>query len=385
MWYNRISWHFNLKHMKKTIIWIGVLLVIILIISVNSNKNKTVSGELRIGVVSALTGPAAYYGQSTMKGAEVAKDKLKEKYPNLSIELFHEDSFFTPKGGIDAYNKLKASNNINALITMASNVSVAIRPVAATDNILHIAASTLANNFSSPDDLSYRMTAKGEVEARPALEFLARKGIKRLGIIYMQNDIGTSMLESLKKEATAFGVSVVVAEGYPADQNDYRTILLKMKKAEVDSLYLASLASQTAVIVKQAEELGLPKLFLAYRAAEDPTLITNAGVLAERVFYTNSYDDASPDLLVKNFKENYYAKWGEDTNGYAAEAYEAVFLIADTYIKCGDDRDCAKKFLSGIKNRPSLIGPVSFDQNGDVIYPFFIKTVRNGKFVRYQE
>jgi ABC-type branched-subunit amino acid transport system substrate-binding protein len=136
-------------------------------------EKEKISGNLRIGVISSLTGPASYYGQSTMKGAEVAKDKLKEKYPNLSIELFHEDSFFTPKGGIDAYNKLKASNNINALVTMASNVSVAVRPVAATDNMLHIAASTLANNFSSPDDLSYRTTAKGEVEAKPALEFMA--------------------------------------------------------------------------------------------------------------------------------------------------------------------------------------------------------------------
>jgi branched-chain amino acid transport system substrate-binding protein len=320
-----------------------------------------------------------------MKGAEVAKDKLKEKYPNLSIELFHEDSFFTPKGGIDAYNKLKASNNINALVTMASNVSVAVRPVAATDNMLHIAASTLANNFSSPDDLSYRTTAKGEVEAKPALEFMAKKSIKRLGIIYMQNDIGTSMLESLKKEALSFGISIVSEEGYPTDQNDYRTILLKMKKIEVDGIYLASLASQAAVIIKQADQLGLPKFFLGYRAVEDPALIKNAGIMADRIFYTNSYDDASLDLLVKNFKESYRAKWNEDTNGYAAEAYEAIFLIADTYIKCGDDRDCAKKFLSGIKNRPSLIGPVSFDQNGDVVYPFFIKTIRNGKFVRYEE
>lgn len=365
---------------------IGAVVVVILAVIVifGGNKNENVSGELRIGVVSALTGPASYYGQSTMKGAEVAKEKLKEIYPNLKIELFHEDSFFTPKGGIDAYNKLKASNNINALITMASNVSVAVRPVAAIDNMLHIAASSLANNFSSPNDLSYRTTAKGEVEAKPAIEFLANKGSKRLGIIYMQNDIGTSLLESLKKEASLAGITILAEEGYPAEQNDYRTILLKMRSTNVDSIYLASLASQVAIILKQADELGLSSTLITYRAGEDPVLIKNAGVLAEKIFYTNSYDDTSPNSKVKEFDDAYRTKWGEGSNGFAAEAYEATLLIADTFAKCGNDRECAKTFLSSIKNRPSVIGPISFDEYGDVVYPFFIKTVRDGKFVRYK-
>lgn len=371
---------------KKEIIIGGIIVILIAIIVIfGGNKNTDVSGELRIGVISALTGPASYYGESTMKGAEIGMQKVKEKYPNLSIELFHEDSFFTPKGGIDAYNKLKATNNINALITMASNVSVGVRPVAAADNILHVAASTLANNFSSPDDLSFRTTAKGEVEAKPAVQFLTSLGVKRLGIIYMQNDIGTSMLESLKREAPLAGISIVAEEGYPVEQNDYRTLLLKIKNANVDGIYLASLASQTAVIIRQADELDLPKTFLSYRGAEDPALIKNAGDLAERVYYTNSYDDSSNNESVRELVSAYRERWGEDTNGYVAEAYEAVLLIADTYAKCGDDPECAREFLFSIKDRPSVIGPITFDQNGDVTYPFFIKTVRNGKFVRYEE
>lgn len=371
---------------KKEWILVGVVVVVIALIGIlRGNKNRKVSGDLRIGVISSLTGPAAYYGQSTMKGTEVAKDKVKEKYPNLSITLFHEDSFFTPKGGIDAYNKLKASQNINALITMASNVSVGVQPVVAADNMLHIAASTLANNFTTPNDLSYRMTAKGDIEANPAMDFLVQHGYKKLGIIYMQNDIGISLRDSLKKEASVAGIQIVAEEGYPADQNDYRTILLKIKNAGVDSLYLASLASHDVNILKQADELGLPKAFLSYRGAEDPVLLNNAGLLAENLFYTNSYDDGSSNALVKDFDQAYRTKWNEGSNGFAAEAYEAVLLIADAYAKCGDDKECTKTYLSGIKNRQSIVGTLSFDENGDVSYPFFMKTVRDGKFVRYQE
>ena len=375
----------------KIIITVIILALIVWIVAEKGERAPSASGTLDIGVISALTGTVAYIGESTMRGAEIGKIKVEADYPNLTINLHHEDSMFVPKTGIDAYNKLRTSNNINALITMASNVSVAVEPLAIQDNILHIAASTLANGFTTPNDLTFRVTSKVETGVSKVVEYLELKNLNKLAVIYMTNEIGVSLRDGLRKSLADSQTQIVHEEGFAPDLNDFRTLLLKVKGSGADSLYLASLASHTSTLLKQAKELGLNVKYISYQAAEDPVLIKNAGDLAEAVVYVSAYDVNSGDSLNSEFTSLYREKYGEDPNGYAAEAYEATRLVAETYVKCGstlestENIQCAKDFLFNIKNRPSLFGPLSFDSNGDVTYPFFLKTVRDGKFVRYEE
>ncbi len=374
--------------MNKKLVWGFVIVVAVVIIVVGIKNSQKSPGTLSIGVISALTGNVAYIGESTMKGAEIGKLKAEEEHPGLAINMYHEDSMFVPQTGINAYNKLRQSYSINSLITMASNVSVAVEPLALKDNVLDIAASTLAAKYTTPEDLSFRMTSKADQEVTPVQSYLLAQHLTKLGVMYMNNEIGVSLNDALNKITEGSSVKIVSSEGYPADATDFRTILLKMKSAGVDSLYLASLAPHSAIILKQADELGLKVPMVSYRAAEDPVFIKNAGALAERLVYTNAYDSNSNSPENIEFSKRYMEKYNEEPNGYAAEAYEATRLIADTYSKCGDTTldmkavECSKSFLFGIKGRSTLFGPLSFDRNGDVSYQFFMKTVRGGKFVK---
>ncbi|HEY0908401.1 MAG TPA: ABC transporter substrate-binding protein [Candidatus Paceibacterota bacterium] len=367
---------------KKSIVWLVVVIIAIAVIASAAVKKPSAQiGTLKVGVIAVETGAAAYIGVSTEKGIEIAKEELAAKHPDFRIETINEDSMFTPKGGIDAYNKLRATDNIDSIITMASNVSVAVEPLAAKDGILHVAASTLANGYTTPEDLSFRLTAKGDLEAGPALAYLKGKGVTKLGILAMQNEIGVSLRDSLKAQAADYGITIVIEENYPADATDWRTSLIKVRQAKPEALYLAALAAHSAQILKQADSLGFDPLFISYRATEDPALIKNAGTLAEKLVYTTSFD-AENSQLAKDFAAAYKAKYDEEVNGYAAEAYESMKLTAESFMKCGKDYVCIKDYFFSIKNRPSVLGPISFDRNGDVSYPFIVKTVREGKFVK---
>ncbi len=365
--------------MKK---YIGIALVVAAVILIALSMKKSENTSLRIGVISALTGNAAYIGQSNMRGTEIGLLKVKETYPDLDVSLFHEDSQFNPKVGLDAYQKLKHTNDINALITMASNISVAVQPVAAQDNILHVAASTLANNFSTENDLSFRLTAKVDIEAPAAVAYMASQNFKKIGILYMNNEIGISLRDSIKKHIPNTSLSILVEEGVAPDQTDFRSQLIKLKASGVDAIYTATIAPQTAMVLNQAHELQITAQFISYRATEDPVLLKNAGILAENIVYTNVYDINDMSDVNQEFVKAYTEKYNEQPNGYAAEAYEAVRLIADAYVQCTGDTECTKTFMNGVKNRPSILGPITFDTFGDVSYPFFLKTVKGGKFVK---
>lgn len=374
--------------MNKTT-WIVAAVIIVIgvgVLASGMNTSKNGEGEsLKIGVISTLTGAAAYYGESTMKGAEVGLVVAKEKYPDLDIKLFHEDSLFTPKGGIDAYTKLRSTEGIDAVITQASNIGVAVQPLALKDGILQISASVLANNYSTPNDLSFRLTPKGDIEIGPTITYFKEKGIKKIAILGMNNEIGVSLSDSLTKEAAVAGIEIAVKESFAPDATDFKTQLAKIKQSGPEAIYLGTIAAQTAQILKQADELGIQGPFFSYRATEDPNLVKNAPTLASRVIYTNAFDLNSENKETKDFISAWNAEYDEAPNGYAAEAYEAVILTAAAFDECGKDYVCIQKYLEEINNRPSVFGPLSFDVNGDVTYGFFLKTVREGEFVRFKE
>ncbi|MEK7075821.1 MAG: ABC transporter substrate-binding protein, partial [Patescibacteria group bacterium] len=124
--------------------WIVGIIVVVAVVAVgyfvSKGPSEPVSTEpIKIGVLLPLSGPAAFYGDQSKKGIEIAKEEILEKYPNLKLELYYEDSLYTPKGGVDAYQKLRITTKLDAVITAASQVSLAVVPLTAEDKILQMA------------------------------------------------------------------------------------------------------------------------------------------------------------------------------------------------------------------------------------------------------
>jgi branched-chain amino acid transport system substrate-binding protein len=337
--------------------------------------------RFKVGVLLPLSGTAAYYGEVSKNGIEIAREELKAEYPDLDIEVVYEDSFYTPKGGVDGYNKLKNADNINAVITAASQVSLAVLPISNEDKVFQMAIFSSADKYTTKDDLSFRVSSRNEIEAAKVAEFIEDKNYKKIAIIYLNNDFGAGFKDSLKAELSD-SVKVVFEEGVLLTDSDFRTVLSKIKKEKPDSIFMVGTAVQYSLILKQAKEMNIDSQFLAMRSAEDHVLLKNAGAEAEGLIYTYPYDAESGDLESKKFSEAYQKKYGVVPDAYAAEGYLGFKLTALAYKECGNDAVCMKNYLENIKNQDSIFGKISFDENGDVYYDYFYKTVKEGEFVR---
>src|SRR3989344_1755041 len=176
--------------MSKTAkVVIGIVVVVLIIVLIVMRQDSTPSNVYRVGSTEALTGNAAYYGESSKKGVDLALDVATKKYPDLKFEIYHEDNQFTPKVGIDAYNKLRAEHSIDAIITQTSPVAVAIKPLAEKDGILQMAVSASASTYSSVDDLSFRTTGDSMIETAVIADLIKSK-YSETALIGMNNEIG---------------------------------------------------------------------------------------------------------------------------------------------------------------------------------------------------
>lgn len=369
----------------KKIIWAVVILVILAIIVVSTLKkdsDKAVSESVTVGVLMPLSGSAAYYGEQAKDGVELAKQVMAEKYPDLKVNTIHEDNMFTPKGSIDAYNKVKNTNVIDAVITGTTPTALAVAPLSKADNLLHVATFAVADAYSSPNDLTFRVSTKGATEINYHVDFMKNKGYKKISVIYINNDYGVSIKNSLTDALKTNSIQYT-EEGFLPDATDFRAQLLKIKQFAPDAVFVSGVAKNISMIMKQGREIGIQAQFMGIRAAQDPALLEHPAS-AEGFIYTYPFDPNSATPEINSFVDTFRQKYGKEPDAYAAEGYEAMRLTIEAFAECGKNNDCLKSYLTNLKNEPSIFGPLSFDENGDITYNFFFKTVKNGQFTKLE-
>lgn len=356
-----------------------VIILMTISIILISGCNQQEEEVIKIGIILPLSGSAAYYGGIAQQGADLALEKISEEFPNLNFELVYEDSEFLATKAVSAYQRLRTVENVDAVITGASHISLAVKPLAEEDGILQGAIFSAADSYSSPNDLSFRTNPRSDVDSVLVAEYVEEQGFEKASILYLQNDFGLSYRDALKKDITS--AEIIGEEEFILTEKDFRSILTKVKEEDPDLIMMIGLAIHYGLIMQQAEELGIDSQFLGMWAAEDPVLLSTAGEAANGLVYMYPFDSTSVNPETVDFVGAFNDKYERDPDAYASQSYEALRLIGFLFSECGKDYDCIQNNLLNLEDYNSVFGDFSLDENGDVSYEFVIKTVKDGKFV----
>lgn len=375
--------------MKKYLIITVVLVAVVAVLVFSKTKTKQAPGKnqaLKIGISLPLTGSIAHLGESAQKGIELADEELKRDHPEQSLKYYIEDNAFTGKAAVSAYRKLKDSDNIDAIITASSPATLATQPLAQQDNILQMAIFASTPAYSSPNDLSFRVFPRSEKEAEAIIKHLGNGKRQRLAIIYINNDFGQGVFKSVSAKLAGGDnpLKMVSNESYLPDTTDFKTQLAKIKSTNPQSLLMIATAQDVISIMRQAKVMGLNMEFLATSSASDPAVLA-ATADTEGLLVTDLFDPNSSDKHVQDFISNFKQKFGTVPNMYAVQGYDGYKLTALALGKCGPDAGCIKSYLFSLKDYQTILGNLTFDDNGDPDYQYFMKMFKNKKFDRIIE
>ena len=308
---------------------------------------------------------------------------LEDKPVDLAANIFVEDHQADPKLALAAYEKLGAQTKLDAVISAMSPVSLALQPRLNEQHVIQMAVFSSTPDYSSIGDYSFRTTARAELENKALVGYVEKHfPYKRAAVLYLQNDMGLGHRKGFKE---AFRGEIVLEEAFSNQETDLRSVLTKIKEKNPDVLYIAGDAKSVGKILKQARELGLLIPIISTRAIEHPDLVSIAGQGAEGILYPYPFDLQSENPLTQDFVARYRAHYGKDPSTYSAEGYVAMKLLLDAFEVCETDKECARNLLASMQNKDSVFGPLSFDEMGDVSYPFLIKTIEDGNFVVVKE
>ena len=80
------------------------------------------------------------------------------------------------------------------------------------------------------------------------------------------------------------------------------------------------------------------------------------------------------------------AGYTEVPEAYGPFAFIATHLVIETIEKVGPDRAKITEELRNVKDRPSIVGPITFDDHGQNITPLTTKyVVQDGKWMVWEE
>lgn len=322
-----------MKNSLKVLLITALFLAVFLIISLNNNNN-----HIKIGVITPLTGGAAYWGESAKVGFELAKEELKDR--NLEVELIIEDGQLDPVVALNAAQKLVNVDKVDAIYSEFNPASVAVSSYLKDKNIFHLydsAAESPLNEgpYNFKTYLDYK-DACGDV----AKYIKDNENVKKIGLLKMNLEHGDLCADGVKN---VFGLENVIIEDYNPGVTDYRTILSKLNNQGVDAIFHASFQPETLASIRQMNELGISKLFVGLSETITSDTFDEYGNLIEGgIFF--GLPEVEQELKDK-FK---IINKGEELSDYnaAALAYIHIIQIANAIEKCGNDNSCISNEIS---------------------------------------
>jgi branched-chain amino acid transport system substrate-binding protein len=344
----------------------------------------------RIGVITSVTGSQAAFGEAHKNGYLIALDEINAKGGVLGkkIELDFYDDQSKPDQAVQGVSKLVDQDRVPMLLgSFSSESTKAIIPSVTQRQVpLIIPTATADNVMDSKSPWIFRICAGATDYAKTTIAFLKDNGApKTMAIVYENTNFGQSNMKAMSAAAKAAGINVVAVESYEAKSPDYKAVLLRVKQANPDAIYLCSYLLDAGTLMRQAQEVDLnPKYYTSagtgFAAPEFPTP-KGAGKNAE---YTFSVSQWQPDAKwpgSKEFDAEYAKRYNSHPAYHAIEAYEALHAAAQA-INDAKSLDSAK-IRDAIKNlnlSSTPFGPVRFDASGQNQHEVLITQVQAGRY-----
>lgn len=370
-----------------------------------------------VGVVMELTGPAGEYGQAGAKSVEMAFRDINEAGGVNGCKLVTDtrDSQSQGNVAVDAATQLVQVKKVPVVIGgIISSVTIPIlTSVTAPAKVVQVSPASSSPTLTAlgregkTNGIFFRTITSDALQGVAAAKYAVDQGLKKLSIIYVNNDFGVNMVKEFARAYKALGGEIVSETPYNEKQSSYQSEVTAALSGSPEGLYLVSYPVDGATIARTWISQGGPQKFLLNDGMNSTDFIEAVGADYLNGAYGTS-SGTSPTKSTAYFNENYKAFSNIDPSNPAADrSYDAGAIVGLAIAEAGS-QDPAKireaiykvvdpngtpiyagkeefaKALALIKEgKPiryeGVIGPVTFDQYGDITGPFRLWKITDGK------
>lgn len=374
-----------------------LLLVLILLIGLLSGCTDSASKDIKIGMVYELTGNTASYGTSAAAGAKLAFKEINANGGVLGkqIQIVTADNKGEPSESANAMTKVITQDKVVAITGFTvSSCGIAGSAVAEDNKIPFVAAATVNPRVTVDEktgkvkEYTFRAcfidSFQGTVGANFALNTLKKS--KSAIMVDNSSDYSKGLAQIFKDVFTKGGGQVVVEEAYLQKDQDFKSVLTKIKAQNPEIIYLPGYYDDVGKIIKQARELGITVPILGGDAWDSPRLVELGSPEAlNNTYFTNFYSTQDTNPASQAFLAAYKKEYNELPDSMAAMGYDAAYLLVDAIKRAGSvDSAKIREALAATQDFKSVSGSMNLSPTHDAIRGVVIIEMKDGQQV-YKE
>jgi branched-chain amino acid transport system substrate-binding protein len=204
-------------------------------------------------------------------------------------------------------------------------------------------------------------------------------GLKRVALLRVNDRYGRFGIIKFRDASRRLGHPVVIEQKFLKTDTDFRHQLQVIEDSRVDAIVLWTDIEQTAMILREMQELGMKqRVFGSHRTIGDE-LVKLAGPAAENFEAVYPFDPNRNDQRWTDFVARYEARYHEKPDHFAALAYDQMRILLDAICRAGLNRGRIRDALTGLASYTGVTGDMVFDPNCKNIAPLFLAHVQNGR------
>jgi branched-chain amino acid transport system substrate-binding protein len=369
-------------------------------------------GRTSLTIYSSLPLQGDSRPQSTdvVNGEKLALEEAGGKVGKFTIKYVSLDDATAAAGkwdpgqtSADARKAAQDSSTIAYLGEFNSGASAISIPILNEANVLQVSPSNTYVGLTRSEgadkgepDKYYpagkrtfgRVVPADHIQAAAQVTYQKDQGCKKTYILNDKEVYGKGIAVQVENIGKAQGLAIAGNDGIDTKAANFRSLATKIKSSGADCMFFGGITQNKGVQVFKDVSAANPtmKLFGPDGVAESAFSTKLGSSVEKNTYITNPtldpklYPPAAQDFFSK-FKQ----KFGNDPQPYAIYGYEAMKVALLAIQNAGDkgnDKQAVIDAFFKIKDRDSVLGKYSIDENGDTtLSDYGADRVEGGKLV----
>ena len=284
----------------------------------------------KLGSQGPLTGGAAIYGNAVMNAIAIAVDEVNAMDGVHFEFMAQDDEADSGDKAVNAYNALMDWGMQVMAGTVTSGSGITVSAQAYSDRLFMLTPSGSSADLTAGKDNAFQVCFTDPNQGIASADYMAEHfADAKVAVIYRNDDAYSQGIhDTFVAEAANKGVEVVYEGGFTDGTADFSVYLTDAKAADADMLFLPIYYQPASVILTQASQMGYAPTVFGVDGMDG--ILTLEGFdtsLAEGVFLLTPFAADADDAQTQAFVAEYQKRFGETPNQFAADGYDAAYIL----------------------------------------------------------
>ncbi len=339
---------------------------------------------LQIGCVVPLTGPLSASGQQYHFSLQLAQDDINAKggIAGKKLDIVFADTRDSNAVAVNAFIKL--NKDLKAPFMFLSSYTT--QNLASEPDVTKAAIPVV---YSGGGDVVQERKNRWMFRIRPndgiqgqALSQLLLNDLKakKPGIMFIQNDFGQGVANTVADLCKKNGVNPVGVESYGANDKDMSAQLLGFKNKGADAVVTVSYGIDGALVLKQVHQLGLTV-----------PVITSSGVMIAAAInllapdevanvygMIDSFIDEARQDATGDYARRFHTRFGVKADPYGSCYYDGAFMLKEAIEKVGPDAEKIRGWFTQVKDWKGVTQTYTTDSVNNMVHSVAVVKFKPG-------